>query len=469
MIRRHAAWLRLSFAMLDSAGAVLAILAIGTLRFPDGSAFDSLRAAIPPWREAIGVFVLLWPLALWTQGLYRVRARLTKRREAIDIVRSLAIFAATILSLLFLFKLPDVSRGLLLPIFPAIAAFSFASRILLRQGLALMRARGRNTRFVLILGTTDRAQRFADIIESHPDLGLRAIGHVETNGEADPDLTRPIVGHLEQIEEILHANVVDEVALCLPVTQWQLIDELARLCEEEGKIVRIPMYVLEHTLAAGRVEEVDGLPIYSIITGPDRQVALAVKRVLDILVSGASLILLSPLFAAIALAIRLDSPGSIHFTQERVGLHGRRFWVVKFRTMTLDAEEQLGKLLALNEVRGPAFKITDDPRITRVGRWLRMTSLDELPQLWNVLRGEMSLVGPRPPLPAEVAGYDIWHRRRLSMKPGITGLWQVRHRRTADFDQWVETDLEYIDGWSFWLDLRIMLETIPAMVGRTGR
>ena len=469
MIRRHGTWLRLVFGILDAAGAMLAILVAGAIRFPDGTAFDALRTAIPQWQLAIAFFVLTWPLALWTQGLYRIRARLTERREVVDIARSLAIFAALILSLLFLFKLPDVSRGLLLPIFPTIAAFSLATRLILRRVLADQRARGRNTRFVLILGTNDRAQRFADMLESHGDLGLRVIGHVETNGDGDLALTRPVLGHLDALEEILHSRVVDEVALCLPMHQWQLIDELARLCEEEGKIVRIPMYVLEHTLAAGKVEEVDGVPIYSLVTGPDRVLGLAAKRALDLVGSAILIVLLSPVSALIALAIRLDSPGPIHFSQERVGVHGRRFRVLKFRTMVVGAEERLAELEAMNEIRGPAFKITGDPRITRVGRWLRSTSLDELPQLWNVLRGEMSLVGPRPPLPAEVAGYDVWHRRRLSMKPGITGLWQVRHRRAEDFDRWVEADLEYIDGWTFWLDVRIMAQTIPAVLRGEGR
>jgi lipopolysaccharide/colanic/teichoic acid biosynthesis glycosyltransferase len=173
--------------------------------------------------------------------------------------------------------------------------------------------------------------------------------------------------------------------------------------------------------------------------------------------------------AGIAIAIRRDTPGGVLFRQRRVGLHGRTFDVVKFRTMADGAEERLAEVLELNEIRGHAFKATTDPRVTQVGRWLRRTSLDELPQLWNVLRGEMSLVGPRPPLPSEVVGYDVWHRRRLSMKPGMTGLWQVRARNEQEFDRWVETDLEYIDAWSFWLDLRILLQTIPAVLNREGR
>lgn len=469
MIRRHASALRFLFAMVDAAGALVALAIVGTIRFSDGSVLESLQLAIPEWDLAVAGFVVLWPLSLWIHGLYRVRARLTVRRELLDIARSVILFAAVILSLLFLLKLPDVSRGLLIPLFPTMGAISFGARFALRRLLARLRRRGRNTRFVLVLGTNVRAQRFADLLESHSELGLSVIGHVETDGEEPAHLSRPILGDLEAVEDILHANVVDEVALCLPVSQWQRIDELARLCEEEGKIVRVPLYVLEHTLSAGRVEEVDGLPIYSMVTGPDRIVALTAKRAVDLVGSALAMLVLSPVLLAIALAIRVDSPGPILFRQERVGVHGRRFRIVKFRTMVADAEELLEDLRDQNEIRGHAFKLTSDPRVTRLGRWLRATSLDELPQLFNVLTGEMSIVGPRPPLASEVAGYDIWHRRRLSMKPGITGLWQVNGRHESDFDRWVETDLEYIDGWSFWLDLRIMARTIPAMIHRQGR
>jgi exopolysaccharide biosynthesis polyprenyl glycosylphosphotransferase len=198
-------------------------------------------------------------------------------------------------------------------------------------------------------------------------------------------------------------------------------------------------------------------------------VALVAKRLLDITGAAALLVLLSPLMLILALAVRQDSAGRALFKQRRVGLHGRTFEVLKFRTMHDGAEDRLTELMELNEIRGHAFKLTADPRVTRVGRWLRRTSLDELPQLWNVLRGEMSLVGPRPPLVSEVQGYNVWHRRRLSMKPGMTGLWQVRARTEQDFDRWVETDLEYIDSWSLWLDLRILLRTIPAVLNREGR
>jgi exopolysaccharide biosynthesis polyprenyl glycosylphosphotransferase len=468
MIRRHATALRIALAVVDALMAVAVLALAGVVRFGSVAPLDPFIAAIPNPVGALAIYTIGWPVALWSQGLYRTRARWTIRGEIVDVARATGLFAVGALSLLFLVKLPDVSRTLLLILFPSLALASLATRLALRWSLAWLRQRGRNARFVLIVGTNGPAQAFADLIESQHALGLRVVGHLDAGGERRT-VTRPILGPIEQIEEILHRDVIDEVAICLPVSQWSRIDEIARLCEDEGKIVRIPMYVLEHTLSTGRVEEFAGVPIYSIVSGPDRVLGMIAKRVLDLVGATILLVVLSPVFVAIGLAVRATSDGPVLFRQTRVGMNGRKFRVIKFRTMVQGAEAALAGLLDRNEVHGHAFKMTNDPRITRVGRFLRRTSLDELPQLWNVLRGQMSLVGPRPPLPAEVAGYNVWHRRRLSMKPGMTGLWQVRDRREQEFDRWVETDLEYIDGWSFWLDLKIIFQTIPAVLSRQGR
>ncbi|MES2209903.1 MAG: sugar transferase [Chloroflexota bacterium] len=470
MIRRYGTAFRLMLAAIDAVAAFgVGWLAI-QVRFGTASIETALGSAIPgDPTPAILAYVTLWPLILWTQGLYRLRARWTARSEVLDVARAAVIFAVAVLSLLFLFKLPEVSRALLLAIFPMLATAALATRLALRAILVALRSRGRNTRFMLILGTTPIGQQFADLVDSHHTLGLQVIGHIATGTNHQAHLTRPVLGTLEEIEEVLHANVIDEVAICLPFSEWSRIDEIARLCEEEGKIVRIPMHILERTLSSGRVEEFGGIPIYSLLTGPDRTLGLLAKRALDLFGGALIAVILTPMMLVIAALIVRDSPGPAVFRQQRVGLHGRSFQVHKFRTMVDGAEEQLADLLDQNEISGNAFKITDDPRVTRVGRWLRRTSLDELPQLWNVLIGEMSLVGPRPPLPSEVAGYDVWHRRRLSMKPGMTGLWQIRARHESDFDRWVETDLEYIDRWSLWLDLKIIARTIPAVLARTGR
>jgi exopolysaccharide biosynthesis polyprenyl glycosylphosphotransferase len=348
-------------------------------------------------------------------------------------------------------------------LFPVQAGLTIASRVVIRAAMRWLRRAGRNTRYALVLGSGPRGQAFAAKLEDHRELGLAVIGFLDDTADYDQALRRwPRLGTLADLESILHTRIVDEVVICLPFSRWNLIDAISQVCEEEGKIVRIPMDVLDRTIAAARVEELDGTPVFSLVSGPDRILALFMKRAVDIALATAGIIALSPLFLGIAALIRLESRGPIFFRQRRVGLHGRAFDVIKFRSMVADAESRRSELQTRNEVSGPVFKITDDPRITRIGRILRRTSLDELPQLWNVLRGEMSLVGPRPPLPDEVDQYDLWHRRRLSMKPGITGLWQVRGRRDPDFDNWVTSDLEYIDHWSLWLDLRILVRTIPA-------
>ena len=234
--------------------------------------------------------------------------------------------------------------------------------------------------------------------------------------------------------------------------------------------VRLPVDLPAPPITAIRADDLDGQFESFRGTGQTHTFALFAKRCLDIAGATVGLIVLSPLFVAVGVAILLTDGRPILFRQARVGLHGRIFSVVKFRTMARDADEHRSDLRQYNEVSGNAsFKMTNDPRITRIGGILRRSSIDELPQLWNVLRGEMSLVGPRPHPLDDVDGYEPWHRRRLAMKPGITGLWQVEGRREVDFDQWVRFDLEYIDHWSFWLDLRLLIKTIPAMLRAEGR
>jgi exopolysaccharide biosynthesis polyprenyl glycosylphosphotransferase len=267
----------------------------------------------------------------------------------------------------------------------------------------------------------------------------------------------------------MHGRVVDEVAICLPWADWSMVEPVTRVCEAEGRVVRIPMRESALPLEGGIVETFDGQNVVSFVTGPDRALGLLTKRMLDFALSGVLLVVLAPVLVLVAIRIRAVDGTPVIFRQHRVGLHGREFTLLKFRTMVPDAELLRPALIDSNEIIGGAFKVTADPRLTRTGRFLRSTSLDELPQLWNVLRGEMSLVGPRPPLPDEVAQYDLWHRRRLSMKPGMTGLWQVEARRSSSFDQWVRFDLEYIDDWSLLLDLRILLRTVPALFSGEGR
>lgn len=458
MIRRHAIGFRTLLMLLDAALAAVLLAAVSIVRF-GASWYDHWLPFLNQPAAFGGLYAAGWVAVLWLHGLYRPRARWTIRSEGIALARASALMLLFTLSVLFVFRLPDVSRSFLALLFPAQWAVSLLTRLALRLAFRRLRAGGYNLRYVLVIGAGPRAQAFAATLEDHRELGLRIRGFLDDDPWALPRGWAQL-GAIDQIETVLHGTVVDEVAICLPFSQWDRVNAIAHICESEGKIVRVPVDVLERAFSYGRVEDLDGTPVYSLISGPDRMLALIVKRLLDLVVSGLALVALSPILLAVAAWIRSREGAPVLFRQTRVGLHGRTFEVLKFRTMTTDAESRYEELATQSDRR--AFKLTHDPRITRSGHFLRRTSLDELPQLWNVLRGSMSLVGPRPAPPREVEAYDIWHRRRLSMKPGITGLWQVTARRSEGFDDRASLDLSYIDRWSLWMDVKILARTIPA-------
>lgn len=275
---------------------------------------------------------------------------------------------------------------------------------------------------------------------------------------------------ISELETILAQEPVDEVFISLPRDKYShLVDTIVRLCEEQGIIVRLQADMFNLTIAQWQVDELDGMRIVTIRSGPPDGWQLFTKRLLDICGSAALLLALAPIFAIVALCIKLDSTGPVFYRQERVGLNKRRFRLVKFRTMVEGAEYQQQMLESLNEAAGPVFKIKADPRITRIGRFLRRYSIDELPQLFNVLKGEMSLVGPRPLPVRDVERIDAhWHKRRFSVKPGVTCLWQVNGRSHVSFNDWVRMDLEYIDQWSLGLDMKILMKTVPVVLKGSG-
>jgi len=339
-------------------------------------------------------------------------------------------------------------------------------RLSYKKVLKILRSKGYNSRTILIVGTGRRAREFTKIILSHSDWGLRILGYVDDDPtEKDSEiLGTAIIGRIKDIPDLIRTNVIDEVIVAIPRKWLDSLDEVVRMCEEEGVETTILADLYDTIIAETHLSFLHDIPLLSFSTIPAQEWKLVVKITFDLFVATVLLMLLGPLFIVISLAIKLTSPGPVFFKQTRYGLRGREFKMYKFRSMFVDAEKRMDEIRHLNEMSGPAFKILRDPRVTAVGKFLRRTSLDELPQLINVLKGEMSLVGPRPPIPSEVNEYERWQRRRLSMKPGLTCLWQVKGRNKVGFERWMELDLQYIDNWSLGLDLKIILRTVPVVL-----
>jgi exopolysaccharide biosynthesis polyprenyl glycosylphosphotransferase len=365
---------------------------------------------------------------------------------------------------------PEIWFVLLLAVTSLAALATF--RVLLTIALIVLRRQGFNVRHVIIAGANPRTAELVRLLDEHGQYGYKIIGVVEDDPERLHYLAPykvEYLGPFKELESVLGYQVIDEVLVGLPVrSHYETIQGIADLCLGVGVTIRMVADLFPLKLANSRIHQFEGVPMLSLTTVSENHVQLAVKRILDILGSGVLIILLSPLFIATALAIKLTSPGPVFFFQERVGLNQRRFYMIKFRSMVTDAEQQRADLLHLNEADGPIFKIKSDPRITPVGRFIRKYSIDELPQLFNVFTGEMSLVGPRPHPTKEVEHYTWHHRRRLSVKPGMTGLAQVSGRSDLTWDQAVELDLSYIDGWSVFNDFWILLRTFRAVVAAEG-
>jgi exopolysaccharide biosynthesis polyprenyl glycosylphosphotransferase len=342
------------------------------------------------------------------------------------------------------------------------------SRLALREFLRRARIRGRNLRHLVIVGTNSRAVEFARAIESRPELGYHLVGFVDQAWAGNREFERngrSVVADLDHFADFLRERVVDEVAIALPMKSFYT--ESARIvaqCQEHGVIVRVLAGLFDLQRGWVNNSHFDGMAVSTLSPHSSDGWPMIGKRLLDIVVSAILLLLLAPIFFLVSVLVKLEMSGPVFFVQDRVGLNKRRFRMFKFRTMVDGAEKKLNDLESLNEADGPVFKIKNDPRITRVGKFLRKASLDELPQLLNVLRGDMSLVGPRPLPLRDYQGFDQdWVRRRFSVPPGITCLWQVNGRSSLSFKEWMELDLHYIDHWSLWLDVKLIAKTIPAV------
>jgi exopolysaccharide biosynthesis polyprenyl glycosylphosphotransferase len=413
--------------------------------------------------------LLLWVAATWffriyesfrTRSVWPELGRIAKALVAVALVQIAAVF--------FLRLHEEVSRLFFGTYFLLACSLLMANRFVLRNVARSARRGGLNTRVFAVVGSGDLAHDVVATVADHPEWGLQFAGHIlEAQGAGNP---RPefVLGTVSQLGQILDDNVIDEVIFAVPRERLSSVEGAFRLCQEQGAGTRVCLDLFEVNGAHAALGEMDGLPMLSFNSAPTDEVALLFKRAFDVLSSSVAILLLSPAFIATAIAVKLDSSGPIFFRQTRVGKNGRPFKMLKFRSMHVDAEDRLASLQALNEASGPVFKMRNDPRVTRVGRFIRRTSLDELPQFLNVFSGEMSIVGPRPPVPAEVKKYQRWQRRRLSVKPGITCTWQVSGRSDISFDQWMKLDLEYIDTWSLWQDIQICFRTVPAVLLSRG-
>jgi exopolysaccharide biosynthesis polyprenyl glycosylphosphotransferase len=336
-----------------------------------------------------------------------------------------------------------------------------------------VRTHGRNLRHVLIVGTNPRALEFARIIDDRPELGYLLIGFADEEWTENREFGtngKSIVTDLGHFSDFLREHIVDEVAIALPMKSfYSQAARVVAVCQEQGVIVRVLASIFDLQKGWVNNRQLDGTAaaIFSPILSEGWP--MVCKQLLDIFISSLLLIMLAPIFLIVAILIKLDSTGPVFFVQERVGLNKRRFRMYKFRTMAGDAEKRQSDLESLNEAEGPVFKIKNDPRVTRLGRFLRKASIDELPQFLNVLKGDMSLVGPRPLPIRDYQGFDQdWVRRRFSVRPGITCLWQINGRSSVSFQEWMELDLHYIDHWSFWLDVKVIAKTIPAVLKGVG-
>jgi len=421
------------------------------------------------------LWLLLIVLPVWygllsLQGLYE--SFRTRRLTQIVWIIIKTGFLATLITgtLIFIFKLTYVSR-IFVALFSVVGVTLLSlEKIILIQAFKHARLEENNYRHLLVVGTGKRAKGFVQMVKEHPEWGMKIVGIVDDEPEKiGMDVSNiKVIGLLKDIPHILHERIVDEVVFIIPRLWLSRVEQSILSCEREGIRVSVAVDLFNFKIGKLQATDLGGIPLMRLETTPGSPWQLFIKRASDAIVSLVALIILSPALLLTAIAIKLSSPGPIFFKQERNGMNGRKFMLLKFRSMVVGAEDMRDELLALNEMDGPVFKIRNDPRMTKIGKFLRRTSLDELPQLINVLKGDMSLVGPRPPIPGEVTNYETWQRRRLSMRPGITCFWQISGRNKISFEEWMKLDLEYIDNWSLWLDFKIILGTIPVVLFGTG-
>ena len=474
MFRGHHRKVRLLFGLSDIVLTALAFLIAYRVRV-------ALDAYTVPFEHEfyltapVQVLLLGWSMVVWVAaGMgWQIYDRIDAAHPRIilrDTIRQCLLGAAAIVLFEFALRL-DLSRSFL----GMFAAFAWVLLSLFRLNagriLRMMRREFGAPSYVMVVGLGDAALRIGRQIEEAASYGVLLSGFLAEPGGAAPQevelAAKYPVWPLAQLPDLLRQHVIDEIIFAVDSRHLAELEEVFLLCDEEGVRTRVAVDFFPHINSQVYLDRLGASPLLTFSATPHDEIRLLVKRTTDILVSAAALIVLSPFMLLIALLVRLSSPGPVIHRQIRCGLNGRRFVFYKFRSMCENAEALRASLEHLNS-KSTAFKIPNDPRLTPVGGWLRKFSIDEWPQLWNVLKGDMSLVGPRPPLPDEVEQYKRWQRRRLRMRPGLTCLWVISGRDQVDFETWMRMDMQYIDTWSLGLDWKIMLRTIPQMLSGRG-
>lgn len=411
----------------------------------------------------VPLFVFIFAL----QGLYRSPRPRQWIDEVSKIFGGVTIGVAILIVITFYAQPGALSRLMFVYAWISITAILSLERLVERGVRAYLRSRGIGIERVLVVGAGEAGRLLMQNIAVQSELGLTVVGFLDD--ERTEDLGKfTSLGTLRDIRRVVAEQSIDEVIVTLPASAHTHTSRILTACSQRNIRCRIVPDFFEISLNQVDVSELNGIPLLSVREYPLHGTMRILKRLSDIAMAAALLVGFSPIMALVALAIKFDSPGPIFFRQERVGRNGRYFPLLKFRSMYIDAEDRLAPLVKQNEASGPLFKMKKDPRLTRVGRVIRRLSIDELPQLFNVVQGDMSLVGPRPGLPAEVEAYEEWHRRRLEVRPGMTGLWQVSGRSNLSFEEMVLLDIWYIEYWSPALDFKIILRTVPAVLFGIG-
>ena len=474
MIAERARLINVAYVFSDALATVSALALAYTLRgVVPGDSMPFLSPSLPPFAwyfPVLACILFVWPLVFYALGLYGRQGR-TLNSETSVILGAVAIAGLLLIAFIFTARQNFISR----PVIVAFLLLDFVAVVGLRRMVRGLLMGGGQPRRVLVAGGRREVADAAALVNAHRDWGLEVAGLVTDgrwHGTAQSEFR--VLGAYQDLLRLVQEQHAAEVLIAPATGQLGDLHDIAAVIaqlEEQGTVVRLSMNFLPRSISHLSFDQLgEDFPLLTFSNSPGNEVLLAVRRVADVVIALSLLVLLSPALLVIAIGVKLASPGPVLFRQVRCGLHGRRFTFLKFRTMRTDAERLKPLLEQFNEMDGPAFKMTNDPRVFPFGGFLRRTSLDELPQLLNILRGDMSFVGPRPSVVEEVNQYEPWQRRRLSMKPGLTCLWQISGRNELTFDEWMRLDLEYIDNWSLWLDVKIALKTIPAvLLGRGAR